>query len=136
MDSWANKYVGLPYARKGRSMDGCDCWGLIQIVLREERGIEIPEIGGRTAADMDEGSTAGLADGWAEVALDQLEAFDVLRLNTMVKGRILPFHAGVAVARNLVLHTDAFGVGRSVIEDSSRGGFKWRLIKAYRFTGT
>lgn len=29
---WWNEYVGLPFADKGRTREGCDCWGLVRLV--------------------------------------------------------------------------------------------------------
>ena len=40
---WANKYVGLPWAWKGRTSEGVDCYGLLRLVYRDERGIALPE---------------------------------------------------------------------------------------------
>ena len=39
---WANDYIAVPFLEKGRSHAGCDCWGLGQLIYREQRGIELP----------------------------------------------------------------------------------------------
>ena len=38
----SNKYMNIPYSDKGRTWQGCDCWGLVRLVLWEERNIKIP----------------------------------------------------------------------------------------------
>ena len=42
MNTWWNKYVGIPYAPGMSSRDGCDCWGLVRLVYREEFGTLLP----------------------------------------------------------------------------------------------
>ena len=136
MDHWVNRYVGIPYIRGGRGHAGCDCWGLIQLVCRERRGIRIPDMAADRPADAEGIDEAALVEGWAEVPLHATEPFDVVRMNTLLRGRPVPFHVGIFATPDLVLHTDAFGQGRSVVEDARQGGFQWRLIKAYRHLGT
>ena len=51
-----DRYVGIPYADKGRETgngDALDCWGLLVKVYREQLGIELPSYSDRyvTAAD-------------------------------------------------------------------------------------
>ncbi len=36
------RYLGIPYREGGRGWDGCDCWGLVRLILLEERGIALP----------------------------------------------------------------------------------------------
>ncbi len=37
-----NKYIGLPYRESGRSIEGVDCFGLIRLIYKEVREIELP----------------------------------------------------------------------------------------------
>ena len=37
----ANKYIGVPKKKGGTTLEGADCWGLHNIVAREEFGINI-----------------------------------------------------------------------------------------------
>ena len=38
-----SKYINIPYKHKGSDFLGCDCWGLIKLIMREEKNIELPE---------------------------------------------------------------------------------------------
>jgi len=38
-----NKYKGLKYRNKGRDKDGVDCYGIIYLIFKEERGIILPD---------------------------------------------------------------------------------------------
>lgn len=52
MNHWATKYVGLPYCLGGRERDGVDCWGLVRLVYREERGVLLPDLPGVASCDL------------------------------------------------------------------------------------
>lgn len=36
------KYLSIPYKDGGRDLSGCDCYGLVRLILMNERGIELP----------------------------------------------------------------------------------------------
>lgn len=50
---WSNAYVGIPFADGGREREqGLDCWGLVRLVFREVRAIELPTYGEVSAEDL------------------------------------------------------------------------------------
>lgn len=49
---WAEKYVGLPFVDGGRDWKGCDCWGLVKLILQTECGIEVPSYGDIAASEL------------------------------------------------------------------------------------
>ena len=96
------RWIGLPYADKGRGPDAYDCWGLARAVLAE-RGMALPDYAEAytRAADHDSVAVAvraGLADGWQPV--DKPQAFDLVILNIAQR----PWHCGVMVAPDRFLH--------------------------------
>jgi len=38
-----NEYIRIPYLNRGRTEEGCDCWGLVMLVMRNEFGKELPD---------------------------------------------------------------------------------------------
>jgi murein DD-endopeptidase len=38
-----SKFIGIPFVSKGRSFNGCDCYGLVKLYYKEVLNIDIPE---------------------------------------------------------------------------------------------
>ena len=38
-----SKFIGIPFISKGRSFNGCDCYGLVKLYYKEILNIDIPE---------------------------------------------------------------------------------------------
>lgn len=102
--AWCAKYVGIPFAEKGRGPAGYDCWGLVRAVLAAEFAISsLPDYVGSYTRTGDKLSvaaavTAGLADGWKRVEKAEAGTLVILRL----AGR--PWHCAVAVNEHWMLH--------------------------------
>lgn len=39
------KYIGIPFKNHGCSFDGCDCYGLVKLLYKEEFGLILPDVG-------------------------------------------------------------------------------------------
>ena len=99
---WAGRYIDLPYADKGRTVDGLDCWGLARLIYRDQLGIELPSyLEGYTSAE-EAAEVAALIEEnkplWHEVARPQ--PFDLVALR--LKGH--PMHCGVCVGQGRFIH--------------------------------
>jgi len=100
--SWASKYVGIPFVDHGRGADGCDCWGLVRLVLAEEYGVAVPSYSD-TYTDANKASAAR--------AVSTLRDLDFISLPYPESGAIvvlrvagLPWHAGIMVNSHEFLH--------------------------------
>lgn len=95
------KYIGIPFVHKGRTMKGLDCWGLIRLVYKD-LGFEVAEIDDYEM----EGHLQGhdhvpqiYADKWERVSVPV--GYDVvLFLNQ--KG--IAYHAGMILPDRRFIH--------------------------------
>ena len=42
MYEWVKKYVGIPFVSGGRDKTGCDCYGLVRMILTAEYSYDLP----------------------------------------------------------------------------------------------
>lgn len=108
MSTWASRYIGLPFKDHGRDFKGVDCWGLVRLVLREERGIELPSYGEISADEI--AAIAGLVSAamadietWPQVAKADAQPFDVV----VMLRRKEPRHIGILTTSTTLLHIES-----------------------------
>lgn len=110
MIDWANDYVGVPYAGNGRDRRGCDCWGLMVMVFREQRGIDLPDWllpDDYTLSEAVRAITLGIGETKHQAErLDAAEAWAVV----VAERRTRPHHVGLCIGRGHVLHCSRAGV--------------------------
>lgn len=100
------KYIGIPFKDHGRDRDGCDCWGLVRLVYKEELGIELPDLGDNYSDAYERGEVNATVNGatvqnWnIDVTKDIRKPLDVL---TFTRGGI-ETHVGMYVEEGVMLH--------------------------------
>jgi cell wall-associated NlpC family hydrolase len=124
-----NSLIGIPYKFHGRTKDGVDCLGIVQLFYRKFFNISIPEYLYSHANENESCETtitAGQFDGnWKPVT--DLQYGDMLVFR--IKGR--PTHVGVYLGNNEFLHCLA---GRmSCIERLDSLTWRNRLVGAHRW---
>jgi cell wall-associated NlpC family hydrolase len=101
---WARKYIGIPFREKGRDEDGLDCWGLVRLVFKEERGIVLPSYDESYSSTEDSEAIEALVienkTSWQEVPAGKERPWDVVLLR--LRGR--PMHVGLVTAPGFMLH--------------------------------
>ena len=131
--AWVAEYVGLPFADHGRTREGCDCWGLVRLVLAERFGLDLPAYAEGYATTADREAVARLVEGgkgpWQEITPGQERCGDVLLLRVMG----LPCHVGLVVAPGWMLHA-LKGVDAAL---GRYGAMVWRrrVLGHYRHEG-
>jgi cell wall-associated NlpC family hydrolase len=129
MITWPAKYVGIPFAEHGRDAFGCDCWGLVRMVYRDQLDIELPDFcdGYRDTRDGEAIAALSRAERERWLAVSNPQPFDVISLR--VRG--LPWHVGVVADRGRMLHVlrgcDA------VVESYERPLWSQRIEGFYRW---
>lgn len=130
--TWWNRYVGIPFASRGRELSACDCYGLLRLVYSAELGIELPELldyentmARRTMAELVR--TQPLLIGFEPVAIEEVAPFDVL----VLRNGGFDCHLAIVIDARNMLHTES---GKGVIvEGYHRPHIKPRLREAWRY---
>lgn len=117
--SWCNAFRGIPYVDRGRDRAGMDCYGLVLLIHREHFGRELPDYGYASSLDQEavKGTIAEYLPRDFE-KVDHPEPGDLVMLNIL--GR--PWHCGVYVAPNLMLHA----IDRMVSGIDRLDSVRWR----------
>ncbi len=129
MSDW-DRFVGIPYADKGRDLSGCDCWGLVFLVYRS-RGIALPSFHDRYTLPADRKALAALIAGelepWDEIPRGCERTLDALLMREAGHVR----HIGVVTEPGMVLHVERGGT--SAIERYRAGNLRHRVAGIYRY---
>lgn len=114
-------------------MEGCSCWGLMCMVLEAEFGKTInrfEDVEAEIAQETRQKLPEEIPEEFEQIGLAQVSEGDVLLLNSLRDGRLVPLHVGVIVGKGKVLHISE-GTD-SIIEDYTKARFHWRVAGAYR----
>ena len=115
--SWVAGYVGIPFLDLGRDRAGCDCWGLVRLVLAEQAGLELPSLATcygseANAAGVDDAiETERRSGAWDRIDAGNEQPFDVVEMSgaSRVPGSgwmFGPLHVGVVVTSGWLLHVE------------------------------
>lgn len=131
--SWAQAFIGMPYADKGRTREGCDCWGLIRIVYADRLGIELPSYDSEYVGSDERREISAIVEREAQSALwERVETprpFDILFFR---RGRF-DAHAAIWVKAGLMLHMVEEDCSK--IERFDVPAYAFRLTGMYRWRG-
>ena len=126
--SWVKKYVGIPFAYKGRTPAGADCYGLICLVYRNEYHIVLADY--LYDDNPNRNDIARLfydgksSPSWRMVVFHQPD--DIVLFHTQG----VPFHCGLIIDDQYMLHTSE--KIESCIERFTRPEWRNRILAFYR----
>jgi len=127
---WVEKYIGIPFVSNGRTLEGCDCYGLIRLVLKYEYGIKLPELSNDYSNANNVKETAKLfAEYRPIIAAEKLSKPEEKALVVITEHGV-PAHVGIAAGPGFVLHTGA--KTGSVCQRESHPGLRGRIEGYYR----
>lgn len=129
---WWNKYLPIPFKEKGRTFEGCDCWGLVRLILQEKKAVSLPSYDDLYESTKDKKAVEsaiidGTEDEWIPV-LDP-QPFDMVLLDILG----IPMHVGIVTKEGFMLHC-MNGVG-TVHEDYTSVRWVSRVKGFYRWRG-
>ncbi len=97
MTPWWVNYIGIPYQADRCGREGCNCWGLVRLVWKEQLHFDVPDfLRVRTSADL---ARLTQAAQWQEV--QEPEPF-AIALYQFPDGLL---HSGIVVDAQTLLHT-------------------------------
>lgn len=107
---WVEQYQSIPFVSHGATREGCNCWGLIALVLEERCGIVLDRYSSISAEDVLSAERAMRRgrddrDTWRMVDRQDVRPFDVVVMRDL--GRKVERHVGVMVTPVHVLHIEA-----------------------------
>ncbi len=100
---WWNEYIKTPFKEKGRGHDGCDCWGLVKLIYKEQLGIELPGYEEVYETTNDREILAATIKNERDsrwMHPDKPQPFDVIILN--MAG--MPMHVGIVTHKGHMIH--------------------------------
>lgn len=100
-----DNYIRIPFKEHGRSRDGADCWGLVCIIFKTERNIELPSLTGYS----DTKDKVRISDiiksesmTWKPIPIGEEQPFDIAVFRMLGH----PMHVGLVVERGLMIHSE------------------------------
>ena len=134
LPEWVAGYIGIPFKSYGRDHGGCDCWGLLRLVLAEQFDTRIPAFHGMTWRQGDDRRALAeymdaRLDVWTPVEPGQEQPGDGVLMRLMGH----PIHCGIVVARGWMLHVE--GGADAAAEPYTDMRWNRRVLGFYRYKG-
>ncbi len=138
--NWTESYLRIPFQPNGEGRNGCDCWGLVKLILREQLGREITDYSDARAGDLMAqartlSANADTDPEWQKVDRSEVKQFDavVMRGHVRHEGRLTsrPVHVGMVVRPGTLIHIEK-GAGVTVVNYDRHPKVRGRVIGFYR----
>lgn len=132
LPAWAAQYVGIPYRPLGRDRNGCDCWGLLALIWREQFGRDLPDY--QAARWQERSDAAVVGAGAAQYAAQFLpveRGQESAGDGVLLRMRGHPLHVGCVLAPGWMLHTHESA--DSCVESFERSAWSHRVLGIYRY---
>lgn len=129
MMHWSAAYVGTPYVDHGRSLKGCDCWGLVCEIYRAELDTALPSYSDVSPLDRKEIALRVRAETesglWRRV--EKPQEYDV----AVYRRGPHDSHVGIMIDARQMLHSEK-QAGGAHVERIDRGRWTPQLVGFFR----
>lgn len=125
-------FVGLPYIDKGRDRAGVDCWGLVWLIHKKMRGIELPSFHDRYTLPADRKIIANLIAGELIEPFDWIAPGDEATFDCVLMreaGEVR--HVGMIIGGGRLIHIQRGEMSR--VESYRDGIIRSRIVGFYRY---
>jgi cell wall-associated NlpC family hydrolase len=129
MYKWVKKYIGIPFVSNGRTIGGCDCYGLVRLVLRNEYGVKLPELSDNYADALNVRETARLFAEQLPVLAGEKIATAQEKAVVVITEHGVAAHIGIVAGGGYILHT-GIKTG-SVCQRETHPGLRGRIEGYY-----
>lgn len=126
MLSTVDKYIGIPYKKNGRDLNGCDCYGIVCMFYMDHFGIKLNQYVYDEIDAVTKNYTDEIELNWREVS--EPVVGDVVYFNMLGH----PMHVGVYIGGGKFIHNFSES-GSSTIADINHNKWKQRLIGFWRY---
>lgn len=140
MTEWHDKYRRLQFKERTENCgeDYFDCWRFVQLVYKQELGIDLPSYSAAYDDSEDKKINALIRqeafekDAWREVPVEEMQEFDVILMQLSAEGAAC--HVGLAIRQGTMIHLRR----RSGVVIQPLRAFEWknRILGVMRYAKT
>jgi len=105
MYEWVKKYIGISFVSNGRTLAGCDCYGLVRLVLSNEYGIELPELSDNYTDALNVKETARLFKENIPILAGRKITAPAEKAVVVITEHGVAAHIGIVAGAGYILHT-------------------------------
>jgi cell wall-associated NlpC family hydrolase len=102
---WVSGYIGIPFVSGGRDVSGCDCYGLVRLVLFDQFGYRMPLLASNYQDACDTRETGPLIQHYVPLLKGKRISNPESGSVAVVRFRGRTSHLGIFVDGEYILHT-------------------------------